>query len=325
MNRVHHIMRKLLLLGLALWALAVAAAPAQYSPDAGPFKVLTIDQLVLHDEVRGKDIPLKIYYPLGKGPFPVIIFSHGLYGSRDAYFALGQYWASHGYVSIHPSHADSRKDFGYRTSLGKAIADPAIWENRPKDISFVIDSLPELERRAPELKGLLDAKRLGVGGHSYGAYTTQAIGGATVLMPGKKQPVSFADKRVSAIIMMSPQGEGQMGLTAKSWDDMRLPMLIMYGSRDFGSQRQTPTWRSEAFYKSPPGDKYDVEIEGATHMTFVGPMMKIGRENKLFQTAKIETLAFWDAYLKGDENGRQYLASDELKRFSGGAVQIDRK
>jgi predicted dienelactone hydrolase len=196
---------------------------------------------------------------------------------------------------------------------------------RPKDISFVIDSLPEIERRVPELHGKLDAKRIGVGGHSYGAYTTQAIGDATVQLPGNKEPVSFADKRVKAIIMMSPQGEGQMGLTQHSWDDMRLPMLVMYGSRDFGSQHQSPTWRSEAFFKSPPGDKYDVEIEGATHMTFVGPMFKIGRENKLFQTAKIETLAFWDSYLNFDYGAKRYLRSNELTKWSEGAARIDRK
>ncbi len=305
-------------------ALSLTAA-AQYTPDAGSYKVSTVDGLVLHDTARGKDIPLKICYPQGAGPFPVVIFSHGLYGAKDSYFALGEYWASHGYVSIHPSHADSRKDFGYREPLRKAIADPDIWVNRPKDISFVIDSLGEIERRVPELKGRLDLKRIGVGGHSYGAYTTQAIGGALVQLPGEKNPSSFADKRVKAIIMMSPQGEGQMGLTPKSWDNMRLPMLVMYGSRDFGSQHQTPTWRSEAFFKAPPGDKYDVEIEGATHMTFVGPMFKIGRENKLFQTAKIESLAFWDAYLKGDDGGKKYLASDQIKVFSGGAARVDRK
>lgn len=316
-------MRKLLVLLIVLTA--VIAASAQYPPTSGPYKVLTIDELVLHDSARNKQVPVRIYYPQGAGPFPVIIFSHGLYGSKDAYFALGEYWASHGYVSIHPSHADSRKDFGYSVPLRKAIADPDLWVSRPKDISFVIDSLAEIERRAPELHGKLDAKRLGVAGHSYGAYTTQAIGGATVQLPGKKEPVSFADKRVRAIIMMSPQGEGQMGLTQHSWDDMRLPMLVMYGSRDFGSQHQTPEWRSEAFFKSPPGDKYDVEIEGATHMTFVGPMFKIGRENKLFQTAKIETLAFWDAYLKGDDGAKSYLKSDGLKKWSDGAARVDRK
>ena len=307
---------------------SVAASTAEtprYNPDAGPNKIRTVTQIMLHDAARNKDVPVKIYYPVGTGPFPIIIFSHGAWGSKDSYFALGQYWASYGYVSIHPSHADSRKDSGYRGTLRHTIDDPDLWKSRPEDISFVIDSLPDIERLAPELRGKLDPRRIGVGGHSYGAYTTQAIGGATVQIPSKSTPRSFADRRVKAIVILSPQGEGQMGLTAHSWDNMRLPVLVMYGSRDFGSQHQTPTWRSEPFFKSPPGDKYDVELQGATHMTFVGPFRQGRTENALFKCVKLESLAFWDAYLKGDATAKAYLASDALKDFSQGAARIDRK
>ena len=311
----------------ALFTLAIGALAADsphYSASAGPHRVLTIDQLVLHDAARNKDVPLKIYYPEGAGPFPVIVFSHGLYGSKDAYWALAQYWASYGYVCIHPSHADSRQDSGYRGTLRQAIADPNLWRSRPKDISFIIDSLPQIERLAPTLKGKLDRSRIGVGGHSYGAYTAVAIGGATVQMPGGKSPVSFADKRVRAIVVLSPQGEGEMGLTSHSWENIRVPMLAMYGSRDFGTQRRTPTWRSQPFNGAPPGDKYDVELEGATHFTFVGPMRKRGLQTPLFQCAMVETLAFWDTYLKDDEAAREYLAYEGLKTVCG-AARIDRK
>jgi predicted dienelactone hydrolase len=301
-----------------------AAQTLLYDPNLGPNKVRTVDQLVLHDAARNKDVPVKIYYPEGPGPFPVIIFSHGLYGSKDGYFALGQYWASYGYVSIHPSHDDSLRDGTYRGTLRQALNNSDLWQSRPEDISFVIDSLPDIEKRLPDLRGKFDPKRLGVGGHSYGAYTAQAIGGATVQMPGKSSPRSFADRRVKAIIILSPQGEGQMGLTAQSWTDMKLPMLIMYGSRDFGSQHQTPTWRSEPFFKAPPGDKYDVELEGATHMTFAGPFRPGRAENDLFKCVKLESVAFWDAYLKGAPAAKSYLQSDALKAFSNSA-RIDHK
>ena len=170
----------------------------------------------------------------------------------------------------------------------------------------------------------MDRSRIGVGGHSYGAYTAVAIGGATVQMPGGKSPVSFADKRVRAIVVLSPQGEGEMGLTSQSWENIRVPMLAMYGSRDFGTQRRTPTWRSQPFYGAPPGDKYDVELEGATHFTFVGPMRQRGLQTPLFQCAMVETLAFWDTYLKDDEAARGYLASEGLKTVCG-AARMDRK
>jgi len=297
----------------------------RYNPDAGPHKVMTVDALVLHDSARGKDVPLKIYYPDGPGPFPVIVFSHGAFASKEAYWALGEYWASYGYVSIHPSHDDSRDDSGYRGGLMPALRDSKLWESRPRDISFVIDSLGQIEKLVPDLRGKLDPGRVGVGGHSYGAYTAQAIGGATVTMPGESAPRSFADQRAKAIVILSPQGEGEMGLTSHSWDNMRRPTLLMYGSLDFGSQRRTPTWRSQPFYKGPPGDKYDVELKGATHFTFAGPFVKWGHQSMLFKCVKLETVAFWDAYLKDDSAAKAYLASDALKQFSDGAARVDRK
>src|SRR5437588_1136212 len=95
------------LAALALVVPAAAQSSPRFTADAGPFKVLTIDRLELHDAQRHKDLPVKIYYPQGAGPFPVIVFSHGLYGSKAGYFALGRYWACYGFVSIHPSHAES--------------------------------------------------------------------------------------------------------------------------------------------------------------------------------------------------------------------------
>ena len=309
----------------ALLSTVVASDMAHYSAESGRYKVVTVDELVLRDTKRSKDVPVKIYYPDAPGPCPIIIFSHGAFGSRETYWALGEYWASYGYVSIHPSHEDSRQDSGYRGGLVQVIRDSHLWESRPRDISFVIDSLPEIERHVPDLKGKLDGSRIGVGGHSYGAYTAQAIGGAGVTMPGESKPRSFADPRVRAVVIMSPQGEGEMGLTSRSWETMRLPTLLMYGSRDFGTQRRTPNWRSQPFYSSPPGDKYDIELEGATHFTFVGPFREGGRDTMLFKCAKLETVAFWDAYLKDDPSAREYLRSDALTRFSSGAARVEMK
>lgn len=67
-----------------------SAAKADDSPDAaayklqtGPHKVRTIKELVLRDEKRRKDLPLRISHPDANGPFPVIVWSHGAGGSKD--------------------------------------------------------------------------------------------------------------------------------------------------------------------------------------------------------------------------------------------------
>lgn len=117
---------------LVLICLRPSALWCQYSPAAGPYKVLTADNIALHDLARKKYIPIKIYYPDAAGPFPVIIFSHGALASKDNYSAFGQFWASNGYVSIHLSHADSVVDSGFRGTLREALSDPRAWQNRRK-------------------------------------------------------------------------------------------------------------------------------------------------------------------------------------------------
>jgi dienelactone hydrolase len=308
-----------------LICLCSAAGWCQYSSAPGPYKVLTADNIVLHDAARKKNIPIKIYYPVGVGPFPVIIFSHGAMASKDNYSGFGQYWASYGYVSIHPSHADSIADFGFRGILRDALSDPHGWENRPEDVSFIIDLLAHVEDFAPQLSGKLDLRHIGVGGHSFGAYTAGLIAGTTIMLPGTIVPKSFADKRVSAVVMLSPQGEGIMGLNSHSWDDLRLPMLLMYGSRDFGPFGQDPVWRSEAFAKAPAGNKYKVELEGGTHMGFAGLFPDDAHRVAVFQCAKLETLAFWDAFLKDDAKAKQYVESHGLQQYSGDMARFTNK
>src|ERR1700722_11232290 len=67
---------------VCLWS---CTAWCQYAPTSGPYKVLTIENISLHDSARNKDIPIKIYYPGAAGRFPVIIFSHGALASKDNY------------------------------------------------------------------------------------------------------------------------------------------------------------------------------------------------------------------------------------------------
>ncbi|HYM59728.1 MAG TPA: hypothetical protein VEZ11_02415 [Thermoanaerobaculia bacterium] len=265
-----------------LIALMLAGVPPQdnpptprsigYSAEPGFFlEVGVIASATLHDAKRNKDLDVAIEYPKRFGPYPVIIFSHGLGGSKKGYDALTEYWVSHGYVCIKPSHADAGKLRSLRDAeelLDSQSADDFV--NRAKDISLIIDSLPGLEQRFPELKGRIDATRVGVGGHSYGALTTMMIAGAKSYANG--QPLEVADDRPRAAIAMSPQGiSAKRGLRADSWTGIRMPMLFMTGTLDRGpGPNETPEWRRDGFSRSPAGDKYLVVLQGARHMSFTG-------------------------------------------------------
>lgn len=333
-----------------------------YQPKPGAYNVAIADNLSLTTK-NGRKMPVKVYYPQGEGPFPTIIFSHGGGGSKDYYEPLGRFWASHGYVSIHPTHSDSISIRGrdFIRELGDyALKNSAAWEERASDISVVIDSFGELARQAPSLQGKLDGQRIGVGGHSFGSYTTQLVGGATIDIPNGPKGKSFADKRVKALLLLSPQGRGQQGLTENSWKTMTLPAMFMTGTNDKIGGGQGPEWRREGFDRVPAGDKYLIFIEGANHFSFGG---RIGGGNEtatpqqpsqggirgrirermrermmerrlgtksdpnvdqeaIFEYVQVGSLAFWDAYLKSSGEGKTYLTNKSLETFSNGDASI---
>jgi len=341
----------LLLLGAGATAVAIAAvtqggnfraaapisatpdATALYEPGDGPFHPVTKSGVILHDPKRNKDLRVTVTYPSEQGRYPTIVFSHGAGGSGDTYAPLTRYWATHGYVVIQPTHTDSvsltspgQPARGMLNALDTALHDSTAWQERPRDISFLLDSLDELERLIPDLKGKAGTRRIGVGGHSFGAQTALLIGGATIDLPGGKMGESFADPRPRAILVLSPEGSGQMGFTGSSWRGLTRPMLTMTGTRDFWSPTRGPEWRKEPFTGAPPGDKFHILIDGATHMSFTGrTLMQSSAEDAIFADIKSASLCFWDAYLKTDPMALAYLRSIAFTTATNGKVHLERK
>lgn len=330
---------------VALSSLAFAEA---YPPAAtNTFKSVS---LKLHDAVRNKDVPVRVTYPTNSDKVPLIVFSHGAGGSGDGYTGLTEYWAEHGYICLQPTHADSmqqQKEEGKNATLFGAMWDasvnPEAWVNRTKDIVLVLDSIDEIEKRVPAIKGRIDRSRIGVSGHAFGAFTSQAVAGALIKLPGEAEPKSFRDRRVKAVLLLSPQGAGKTGLVETSWKDFKLPMMVMTGSRDYGDlgtlgkEKRGPEWRTEPYRYAPVGDKYLIFISNASHMSFTGlPAADTGLlakksaqrgidEKAIFEWIRIGSLAFWDDYLKQEKSAKNYLETDELAKTANGQVKVDRK
>src|SRR5262245_18365646 len=237
----------------------IRADDGPYKAALGPHKVQSIARLVLNDSDRTKQIQLRIHYPDARGPFPLIVWSHGAGGSKDNYLTIMEHWASYGYVTIQPTHIDSR-------SLAAKPSDPVSfrdWQSRPADISFILNSLAQIEAAEPALKGLSASKRIGVGGHSYGAHTAQLIGGARAFPIGGEK--SFEVSRITAVMLLSGQGPGEM-LTEKSWSNFKKPMFVMSGSADGPTRTGQPAeWRKKPYELSPPGDKHLGRVYGLDH------------------------------------------------------------
>lgn len=315
-----------------------------YHLQPGPLTVSETNDIVLHDAKRNKDVHMRLFFPDAPGKYPVIVFSHGASGSQNCCELLTKHWAGYGYVTIQPTHDDSavqRRNSGeenitFPQALRDALKNPALWESRPQDISFILDSLPELQKRIPALTGKIDATRIGVGGHSMGAYTSEAIAGARIDLPDHPA-TDFSDPRVKAVLALSPQGPHQFGLTDQSFQTISIPFLGVTGSLDSLGPVSSPAWHKIPFDRSQPGDKYHLFLAGAAHSSFVSPeapsrlvargvgLPSSSQAQAIFDYTNSASLAFWDAYLKNDATAKQYLQSDTLTDSSHGAAQLSHR
>jgi predicted dienelactone hydrolase len=289
----------------------------RYGEEAGPSPVGSIPDISLRDEARNRDLRLTIDYPVNAtGAQPLILISPATGGTNRGYVGLSAYWASFGYVVVRADHGEREMS------------------DRLHDLTFVLDSLDRLERDYPELQGKMDRTRIGVAGHGAGAVAAMLLAGVRTSPGG----AALADPRVKAIVALSPPGPGRFGLTNESFAMLRGPALFMTGTRDTGeTDTETPAWRRQAFELAPAGDKWLVSLEGVSGGSFSGrlsappnvqqrqdeidpfsgrrieqPRSARGegvflRERTAFHLIRSLSLGFWDAYLRGEASGSEYL------------------
>jgi len=300
---------------LALALLPIGCYARSAAGSEGGFTI--VDSIVLHDATRHRDIPLKIYAPANGNAVPLLIFSHGFGSNKDGYVYLAQAWAAAGYAVIVPTHLGGDRAAllakGYGAVLsGEAVSAGQLQDNA-RDISFIIASLDNIARLAPQLAGVIDPKRIGVAGHSMGAGTVMVLDGAT--LPGLTATVS--DPRVLAFIAISPQGMASSA-DAHRWDGVARPTFTIYGSNDIGAQGQPPTWRQDPFDRMPPSDKYNLIVEGANHFSFadkpesavIAELVSRGQTRdigEIHDEVARATLLFWNAYLENDDGAKAAL------------------
>lgn len=170
---------------------------------------ISVQDFDWQDASRQRAVPVRLYLPPVSGdataaskPVPLIVFSHGLGGSRNGYQYLGRYWASHGYASLHVQHIGSDNQLwrGNPFSLTLRLKDAAQDAEamaRAKDMSFALTEL----LAQPGLAGRVDADRIVAAGHSYGANTVMLLSGAAV--PRKGEVLNLRDPRIKAAMLLS--------------------------------------------------------------------------------------------------------------------------
>ena len=182
-------------------ALGLAAVPR--TPVAQEL-VETID-LDWHDAGRDRPVPVRLHLPRAAGAaarLPLVVFSHGIGGSRRGYSYLGLHWAAQGCASLHLQHVGSDRSLwsaGSPFALAARLQEAAQASEaiaRVHDLRFALDRIfdsPWAER--------LDPARVAAAGHSYGANTTLLAAGARVERDGV--PIDLREPRLRAAIVIS--------------------------------------------------------------------------------------------------------------------------
>lgn len=295
-------------------------AQSSYRP-ARPEQLCNVETIKYEwrDAKRSRDLPVKIYYPaIIHKALPVIIFSHGLGGSRDGYEYLGRYWAGHGYICVHLQHLGSddavwRQSSQIMKSMKEAATNVANAVQRPLDVSFALDQLEILGRAEGSLKGQLDLSRIGVAGHSFGGFTVMAVIGQ-VFVTRTGNEFTLADKRIKAAIAMSAPVPRNTDLK-KSFASIKIPCLHLTGTRDESLVSDVKPEERRLPYDNISGAaQYLLTLNGGDHMVFAGVRVhkEKGKKDPVFhELICLVTTAFWEATLQNNVSARAWLGQKD--------------
>ena len=163
----------------------------------------------------------------------LIMFSHGLGGTRNQNTVQAEELASYGYVVVSTDHAydayltifEDGTTADYRSAAPEKLSEDEFWafrtpqlNTRTADLRFMLDTIASLQAQGDPFWQNVNAMRVGAFGHSYG--------GATSIM------AAATDPRVSAVIALDgwmlpiPEDKVDAGLDAAflymgqpSWND----------------------------------------------------------------------------------------------------------
>ena len=255
----------LLLTPFALIGSALAAAP------------MGVRQLSLVDESRAvkasmgfagsatRRIDVRVWYPADTqakaepnliapgGPRPLVIYSHGTFGSADNAMHIVAHLVAHGYIVAAPDYPLSSRVAYTHISF----ADPTDVINQTRDIKFIIDRL----LADPALGPAIDPAKIGTTGHSLGAVTNYftSFGAQT------------RDPRIAATALIAGGDPVQttltqnMGLQGTAHSEARVPVLFLSADHDVFART---TGRPFAAYSRVEAPKTEVHVRGGVHVWF---------------------------------------------------------
>lgn len=223
-------------------------------------------------------------------PYPLIVYSHGFGVNPQTFAYMTEHLASYGFVVIAPDHIEMY-DFA-------ELAESAI--ERPMDMQQAIAYAEVLSGPGGDMVGMIDMERIGVAGHSLGAYSalaaangrfdTAAFNARCAVAPAESefalfcasiQPSweamaaqagldalpeglwpSWGDPRVKVAVSLS----GSPLIQAEGLQAIGVPLLAMVGTLDTAGEGLVAT--QQIFEGAGSAQKALVTFENASHYIF---------------------------------------------------------
>jgi predicted dienelactone hydrolase len=262
------------------------------------------------------------------GPYPLILYNHGLYGSGIDFLALTEYLTSQGYIVVSPDYHDTiSPDFVTQAALNRIKSDEELTNLnaiiqalddfqdlakttreviisymqrfRLSEASFVIDEILTLnEDEGSRLFHLIDKNNVGIAGYSLGGLTALGLIGAY-------KDINITDTRIKAALIMSAPDPFQDNITG-----VGIPIMIMHGDTDLPAL--VPL--AEQLYNKTQASKFYMVIRLATHFTFTNTtcsdyelISQCWKDDQYVRLINYYALAFFNRYLGQDDDVERKL------------------
>jgi dienelactone hydrolase len=233
----------------------------------------------------------------GNGPYPLIVFAHGLGGSPQDYRQLLTAWAAAGYVVAAPL-------FPLSSSQTPGGPDGGDIGNQPGDMSFVIDQTLSASATANgPLSGLVDPNEIGAAGHSNGAITTLGLVANSCCR----------DTRVKAAVVMAGTTEG---LGSGSYELTKAPPLLVISDVHDGL---VPYTDAVAVFNQALGPKALLTLDWDSSSDSTGSTAHMASSGVVGPTSVPvikATTAFFNAFLKHEHGALQAVSANGRSSLS---------
>ena len=318
--------------------------------------------LKFFDSTRNRLLLTDVYIPNVQKTAPIIVISHGLGLDSSNFQYLATHLASYGFAVVVPNHpgSDAKQLRSLLNGRAIEIAEPSEFQDRPLDITYILNQLQKGNQSDSRFKGRLNLQQVGVFGQSLGGYTALALAGAKINFQQLKQDCQPAalqktwnmslllqcralelsisksgkdynlrDERVKAAIAVNPITSSIFGKAGLS--QIKTPVMIVSSSDDtvapaLSEQILPFSWLANS-------QKYLVMLVGGTHFSTIGnanpanqqvalPADMIGDASQARRYMNVLSLPFFQTYIAGRPQYTPYLNAAYTQSISSKSLGL---